>query len=426
MASWENMLSLSKESPVSRRFVSNTNQRVVILAGPHKTASSSIQLNLYHWLNVNSTQEDIAGLSKSWAWPSPSKEFIEHGCEMNDKLASKIFYPFIEAIMGMHKKSRCMNSHYSSTELIKLYHDKIYMKWNQGYNLVIASEAIDFIASDNRRFDGPEILNRLVDELPWHGREEDPLHGSDEDITAVVVYRAPRVDHIVSLWHQCCMEEMSFYEYLTRRFETVVDPLRSLDSLKLAKMFLDKDIETVIIDMSGVAALGYDMSNVVACDVLNAECTERKTFLGAPEQEKAKIANIMTHSQDNFNITSAQLDQINDVIELYECNFVTLMQHEKIRILYSKNLDAVLSKCKEREGDINNTRDDMVRRIIDIAKGINNVGGENNSENDDDYYSDDKTDSNSGDTNENVKSVSEARDGFKVNGDNSFEDEEEA
>jgi hypothetical protein len=222
------------------------------------------------------------------------------------------------------------------------------------------------------------------------------------------------------------MEEMSFYEYLTRRFETVVDPLRSLDSLKLAKMFLDKDIETVIIDMSGVAALGYDMSNVVACDVLNAECTERKTFLGAPEQEKAKIANIMTHSQDNFNITSAQLDQINDVIELYECNFVTLMQHEKIRILYSKNLDAVLSKCKEREGDINNTRDDMVRRIIDIAKGINNVGGENNSENDDDYYSDDKTDSNSGDTNENVKSVSEARDGFKVNGDNSFEDEEEA
>ena len=60
MASWENMLSLSKESPVSRRFVSNTNQRVVILAGPHKTASSSIQLNLYHWLNVNSTQEDIA------------------------------------------------------------------------------------------------------------------------------------------------------------------------------------------------------------------------------------------------------------------------------------------------------------------------------------------------------------------------------
>jgi hypothetical protein len=62
------------------------------------------------------------------------------------------------------------------------------MKWNQGYNLVIASEAIDFIASDNRRFDGPEILNRLVDELLWHGREEDPLHGSDEDIKAVVVY----------------------------------------------------------------------------------------------------------------------------------------------------------------------------------------------------------------------------------------------
>jgi hypothetical protein len=187
MASWENMPSLSKES-VSQRFVSNTNQRVVILAGPHKTASSSIQLNLYHWLNVNSTQEDITGLSKSWAWLSPSKKFIEHGCKMNDQLASKIFYPFIETILGMNKNGRCINLHYISTELIKLYHNKIYMKWNQGYNLVIASEAIDFIASDNRRFDGPEILNRLVDELLWHGREEDPLHGSDEDIKAVVVY----------------------------------------------------------------------------------------------------------------------------------------------------------------------------------------------------------------------------------------------
>jgi len=416
------MLSLSKES-ASRRFVSNTKQRVVILAGPHKTSSSSIQLNLYHWLNVNSTQEDIAGLSKSWAWPSPSTEFIEHSCKMNDHLAAKIFYPFIESIMGMHKKSRCINSHYSSTELIKIYHDQIYMKWNQGYNLVIASEAIDFIASEKRN-DGPEILNRLVDELPWHEREEDPLHGSDEDITAVIGYRAPRADHLISLWHQCCMEEMSFFEYLTHRFETVVDPLRSLDSLKLAKMFLDKDIETVIIDMSGVATLGYDMSNVVACDVLNAECTERKTFLGAPE-EKAEIANIKTHSQDNFNITSAQLDQINDVIELYDCNFVTLMQHEKIEILYSKDLDAILSKCKEREGDIN-TRDDMVRRIIDIAKGVTNVGGENNSEKDDDYYSDDETDSNSGDTNENINSVSEVEHGFKVNGDNYYEDEEEA
>ena len=68
----------------------------------------------------------------------------------------------------------------------------------------------------------------------------------------------------------------------------------------------------------------------------------------------------------------------------------------------------------------------MVRRIIDIAKGVTNVGGENNSEKDDDYYSDDETDSNSGDTNENINSVSEVEHGFKVNGDNYYEDEEEA
>lgn len=41
-------------------------------------------------------------------------------------------------------------------------------------------------------------------------------------------------------------------------------------------------------------------------------------------------------------------------------------------------------------------------------------------------YSDDETDSNSGDTNENINSVSEVEHGFKVNGDNYYEDEEEA
>ena len=353
--------------------VPKSKQRVVLLAGPHKTSSSSIQRNIYHWLNAASEENGTSSLSTQWAWPSPAKSFLEHGCEMDNKLESKIFYPFIEAIKGMHKSSRCITSFYSKREIIELYHDEIYKKWNQGYNLVIGSEAIDFIASE-RRNDGPIILNDLINELPWHLKGGNPFYGSDEDITAVVAYRAPRVDHLISLWHQCCMEDMSFYEYLTHRIRIVVDPVRSLDSLKLASVFLERGIETVLIDMSGVKALGYDMSNIVACDVLNAECNERKMFSGA-QNEEVIIANTRFHSDENFNVTDAQLDRINDVIEMYDCNFMTMMQHTKFKVLYSNELDATLSKCNERKHTIH-SRDAMVRQIIEITRDSTSAGEE--------------------------------------------------
>jgi hypothetical protein len=362
------ILTLSTDGP-SNRIPFRKKQGVVLLAGPHKTASSSMQRNFYHWLDAKS-EEDISGLSKQWAWPSPMQTFVDHGCEMNDSLASKIFYMLIESIKGRRNKSRCITSFYSTTEIIKLYHDEICKRWNQGYNLVIGSEAMDFIASEH---DGPKILDDLIHALPWHAKEN-PLHGSDEDITAVVAYRAPRVDHLISLWHQCCMERMSFYEYLTRLRSTYKEvPLRSLDSLKLASAFVEKDIDTVLIDMSGVKALGYDMTNVVACDILHAECTEHRTFPGAPKK-KAAIVNVKTHSDTNFNITDAQLRRINDVIETYDCNFATLMEHEKLKVVYSNALDASLSKCQERESKVY-SRDDMVQQIIDIARDSTSVGG---------------------------------------------------
>ena len=373
---------------LSNRITNKRKQGVVLLAGPHKTSSSSIQLNVSHWLN-NTPEKDFTGLTTQWAWPSPVQAFLEHKCDMDDNLESKIFYQLLEAMKGQHKKSRCMTSFYSRKELIKLYHDEIYKRWNQGYNLVIGSEAIDFIASERRKH-GPKMLNDLIKELPWHAKEGNALHGSDEDITAVVGYRAPRVDHLVSLWHQCCMKRMSFYKYLTHHIESVVDPLRSLDSLKLTRIFLEKNIETVLIDTSGVKALGYDMSNVIACDVLNAECSEHKTFPRAPN-EKVRISNMKSHSDENFKVADSQLDRINDVIEMYDCNFVTMMQHAKLKVIYSKELDVILSKCKERTSTIH-SREEMVRQIIIIARDVTTVGRESmldydgDREQDDDYY----------------------------------------
>ena len=350
-------------------------QRVVFLAGPHKASSTSIQLNMYLWL-TNKNGEDDSGLSENWAWPSPSEAYREH-CEMDDHDEAKIFYPWIESLKGQSRENRCITGYYSKEALIELYRNEIHNQWMEGYNLVIASEAMDFISSE-RRENSNQILDDMIEQLPWHG--ELAVSGSDDDITAVVGYRAPRIGHLVSLWHQCCMTSMSFYEYLTDRLASVDDPLRSLDSLKLTQDFLDRGLNTVLVDMSGIKARGYDMSNIIACDVLGATCTLDKVFPNAQEK-KAEVANVKTHSEVNFNVTRPQLDRIDAVIQQYDCNFASLMRHRKLQVLYGDQLHDIFSNCEDYQDSVA-TRHDMVQQIINIAR----IEDDEDKDDDDDYY----------------------------------------
>jgi hypothetical protein len=281
---------------------------------------------------------------------------------MDDSLASKSFYQFIDSIKGK-RKGRCIVSKYSKSNALNLFQDEFQNKWREGYSLVIASEAFDFIASERRTF-GSGMLIDVINSLPWH--QNATLNGKDEDITAVVSYRTKRVEHLISLWHQCCMKRMSFYEYLTKHLASSLDPLKSLDSLKLAKIFLDHNLETILIDMSGVTQHGYDMSNVVACDVLNAECTQDKRFTIATDSLSV-VANVKTHSAVDLNVTDFQLGLINEVIETYDCNFLSIFHHAKMKVLYAYELRRIFKRCKNKR-DIVKSREDMVQRIISIAQ----------------------------------------------------------
>ena len=357
----------------------NEKQRVVLLAGPHKTSSSSIQLNMFHWLNDDN---HASGLAQKWAWPSPSQTFRKDGCEVNNASDEfQIFYWWIQAMKGT-TKVRCLYPHdneipiYSREEMIETYKREFYEQWMKGYNLVIASEAMDFVSSE--RFENPhELLENIIHQLPWHANYTISASGSDDDITVVVSYRAPRSSHLISLWHQCCMKDMSFHEFLTnRRLEIMPDPLKSLDSLKLTKTFLDRGLKVILVDMAGVKANQYDMSNVIACDVLGAACTPDKRFSDSNKNEIPAIANVKTHSDANFDVTPKQLERIDTVIQKYDCNFVSLMDHENFEVLYAHGIKEIFDKCQEYDDDGDDdddddrvtSRKDMVQKIIAIAK----------------------------------------------------------
>ena len=82
-----------------------------------------------------------------------------------------------------------------------------------------------------------------------------------------------------------------------------------------------------------------------------------------------EITNVKTHSDANFNVTEDQLEQIDAVIRRYDCNFLSLMDHEKFQILYAHGVKEIFDQCKTYgKGQRVTNRQDMVGHIISIAK----------------------------------------------------------
>lgn len=351
------------QTQVEPNVTTTHEQRIVLLAGPHKTSSSSIQMNMYNWLY----QGNGSALQEEWAFPSIEEKYFEMNCNFPPYLQYKIFYPLLEALRGVHRqdpKTRCLNAFYTREEIINLYKNEMEKKWKQGQSLVLASEAMDFIASSNED-DGYLLLNALLDFLPTN--EEDDESKEFSSTTAVVMYRPPRVSHLISAWHQCCMKKMSFYNFLTS-MRNSGGALKTLDSLLLAERFAQRKINTVLVDLSGVKHHEYDISNVIACDVLDAKCNAEKK----PEVSiSPMITNVKKHSKDNLNVTDAQIASIDKVIESYDCHFKHVLTSNDIQVLYPHDIKEIMHSCSNTtsyNGSVSKLRQQTVRQIRQILQ----------------------------------------------------------
>ncbi len=359
--------SASSSNNNSNIVESNNKQRVILIAGPHKTGSSSIQDNMYKWM-TNSTSTDneeyrtIHQAFQKWAWPEP-KDVYDHS-EQQPFTHAKIFYPFGEALHGcrmQHRKD--LNEKFGCEGLLKVYREEFRKYWTLGYNLVIGTEAFDTVGGD----DEPLLVDDLLDQMPWnHNNNRGDIQGQNEDITVVIKYRSPRVMHLMSWWHQCCMKNVNFYQFLIAEMEKYSDRgSRIIDSLQLAERFLDKGLNVVLIDVSGVIENAYDLSYVIACDVMNVPCSNDKVIEGSIQVPSVKNQK----SGGNMGrITERQIDAINDVIRKRDCNFQHLAWHPKLTILYPLDITRNLMECKNEPGI---SRKQMNKRILDIViKGV--------------------------------------------------------
>ena len=240
-------LHVRKFSAYSRRanvdsphWVGNQNeshpQQVVILAGPHKTASSSIQYNLMRWFE---DQNDTLLLQKRWSFDPPIKTFQKQGCSRAWQYPYQVYYWMVQAMLRS-KNTACSSNEstgeiiYEPEQMLELYTKRFNEGWSRGKSIVIATEAIDF--ANSIRYDGTpnEFLLRFLELLPFTSAE----NNITEKVTAVIMYISPRIEHLQSMWHQHQKarrnKNVSFSQYL-ESISSNLDMLNYLVSFNLGK-----------------------------------------------------------------------------------------------------------------------------------------------------------------------------------------------
>ena len=226
--------------------------------------------------------------------------------------------------------------------LLDSYRDEFKKAWILGYNLIIGSEAFDNVLKDEH--DGVEIIDRFIHLLPWNYKQNKIDMTKNDKITVVVTYRAPRFKHLLSLWKEKRKNGQRFKKWII----TTRSKLGSIDSLGVAEIFLKKGLNVVIADIGGITNAGYDISNIIACDILNATCTKEKHVIGS---DPPLFMNTKSNLTGNLGIDDYHLDLIDEAIRKYDCKYANMIQkYERsgqLRLIYPTELRKVMDSCNE-------------------------------------------------------------------------------
>mmetsp|Transcript_6685 Transcript_6685/g.9844 ORF Transcript_6685/g.9844 Transcript_6685/m.9844 type:complete len:423 (-) Transcript_6685:36-1304(-) len=355
-------------------------QRIVILAGPHKTGTSSMQTNLWRWslptFNFTSTKYP-APLERNvidWVWPV-SPEIAE--LEMADTLVwdwtpAKVYYPLIEALRNSNRKTqpRSLFMRYSNADIVKLYRDLLRKYWERGDNIVFGTEAIDTIMRIPKH-EGQALVKRLAKEV---------VPGRDSEVTVVVVYRIPKIKHLISVWHQHNTKptDPEFYEWIT----TTENKLGPLDSLGMINIFLHHtNWNIALVDLEGLTGAGWDPSNFIACEVLDELCVDKKPL----ELHNAHIAPVIANVRSDKNVPNVPdvaLEEIDRVLLGHDCKYIKTLEKwieteseteieatSRVELHYPKGIYEMMKQCKSMEEKYySKNRSQMKKKIVAVAK----------------------------------------------------------
>jgi len=180
-----------------------------------------------------------------------------------------------------------------------------------------------------------------------------PSSATKDEITFVVTYRSPKIDHLRSHWKQRTFNMKNRTSFRSSLLlgninVAIVDPLYAAKELATRHGF-----NVIVIDMSGVKAKGLDISSVVACQILqNVPChANNMTLLLGGNESAAHVKNVKSHLMEELNdLTINETLQIADALQKLDCNSVhDVFYHPKIQLLYPYDINHTLHSCRKNQ-----------------------------------------------------------------------------
>lgn len=389
--------------------------RIAILAGPHKTASTTLQTFFSSvagsTVRLTNTTIDSSHTHKShssvtdWVWPlGVSEEYDEEsslGGGFKIMKPAKFYSVLASLISGRRRIVFFADKSQKSLDKAREYHRALFRRpWEEGKNIIIAAEAFDTLVEglvdykNNGRGEdihvsssSDEMIDALLDVFPWgETNSTSPLHL--DDIEVQINYRTPKISHVRSIWHQLG-KRTTLRQFLYN--DNFRHHLYQSNSLALALQFVRRGIKTSILDMRGASenslpSNGTDTSNVgigglqgiVACEVLrmgeeNGLCDDQSR-LHLPGY-KSSLKDMNQKADKNVvNLTPDQLDEISSLLEEYDCSVWQHLQKYQaqglLRILHPN--EDLFGKC-----DPNRTADILftstMRKVKEVAGQDNGI-----------------------------------------------------
>ncbi len=355
-------------------------QRICIIAGPHKTGTSSIQTNMWRWSRptFEFSSSKYPPLKKhviEWIWPVPTviAEWENNDTTAWDWTPAKVFYPMMEALQDKKRKvqPRSIFHHYLPSEIVSMYHDKIETYWSKGHDIVFGSEAIDTIIKIPQK-DGAELVRNFSSRILPDG-----VKGSQ--VTIVIAYRTPKIDHLISVWHQNCDKKTDpeFFEWIT----TTKNTLGSLDSMGMVELFLQNtDWNIALVDLQGLSEEGWDPSNFFACELLGEECDQMTPVELLRSAMEPVVTNVRSDKVPP-NVSDEALDQMEELLIGYDCNYMMRMEEwidetvpSRVTLYHPEGIKRTITHCqmlKNKEYPL--SRLELKGKIVETALSFGEI-----------------------------------------------------
>ncbi len=341
--------------------------KILILAGPHKTASTSLQTIATVYSKMNNIK---------WHWLfKQNKGFAPFPKTFYGDAVPQIYFPNLYS-----------NGQVPTFDTLKEQaRDELRTKYNEGYNIMLGSEEIDHVTKANNISNNNTIIDEIINILPNKSQEY-----IDKHISSLVVYRAPRSAHLKSLWVQLQKDQKmlenkqasSFKDFIcSKGVRGIGATIFAIDSLALTKIMLKKGIRVKLFDMTSLDnSNGRSLTSMLGCDVMGLSCIQdEETNHIIPvvihkHRRKRNIMktliqhrNIKSGYNDKIDISNEQFMQIDEIMNKYDCaQYAEIMEYkDKFELLFYDNksmFNEYMMKCKSYS-DFLTSHDQMVQSI---------------------------------------------------------------